>query len=283
MGGGGGPALLVGAAATNVHAAVGGGDGEGAGKEGAGLAAPPAVAAVLGVHFALSPSPMVDGYGEGEVGAGLAAPPAVAAAAPPAAAGGGGGPRGVVAGLLNALGIPVLQGAELEDEEEATALALEGLGIGGEGGQEQEDNGGAALTPEAAVAPQDVVDLAARCGVDVAGDASQREAQKHPQGALPPCAGARPVDDRLQHYAERGAKALRTFLENVKVAKEVVLKDIESINFARAAHNLCACCHTLLPALPSMCASPLPPLTYVFLPTTLAPPSPPLFARSVDS
>jgi len=66
----------------------------------------------------------------------------------------------------------------------------------------------------------------AQCREEEAVGAAQCEAQKHPDGALPPCTGAnaggaRPDDVVLLRYAERGAQALRTFLQNLERGKKV--------------------------------------------------------------
>jgi hypothetical protein len=211
--------------------AVGGGGGGGGGG------APAAVTVAAAARSA-----MTDGRA-GEEGAGL---PAAAAAALPAAAEGGGGARAKhVAGLLSALGIPVPVGAELEDEEEAAARAFQALGIAeGEGAQEQNAPNAGVCTEGTAPTPQEVAAVVAQCREEVAAGAAQCEAQRHPEGALPPCTGAaaggaRPDDAVLQRYVESGAQALRTFLANVKEAKQLLLaqKSMTSVNFARALHK----------------------------------------------
>ena len=186
-----------------------------------------------------------------------------------------------VADLLSALGIAVPVDAELEEEEEATARAFQALGIA-EGEGEQLQNAGGCTEVGTAPLPQQVADVVAKCREEVAVGAAQCEAQKHPEGALPPCAGAaaagaRPFDAVLQRYADSGAQALRTFLRNLAEAKELLLlpKSMASINFARAAFNLCACCHSHL------LRCPVPALSYLLLPSRTplslghSPPPPP--------
>ncbi len=197
--------------------------------------------------------------------------------------GGGGAREKHVAGLLSALGIPVPVGDELDAEEEAAAHAFQALGIAeGEGAQEQNAlNAGVGTAPtpqEVAPTQEEVAAVVALCREEVAAGAAQCEAQRHPEGALPPCTGAaaggaRPDDAVLQRYVESGAQALRTFLANVKEAKQLLLaqKSMTSVNFARAAHNLCACCHSHLLRFPLFALSPLPlppraPLSYAHPP-----------------
>jgi hypothetical protein len=119
-------------------------------------------------------------------------------------------------------------GAELEDEEEAAAHAFQALGIAvGEGAQEQNVLNAGVCTEGTAPLPQEVAAVVAQCREEEAVGAAQCEAQKHPEGALPPCTGAaaggaRPDDAVLLRYAERGAQALRTFLQNLEEAKSLV-------------------------------------------------------------
>ena len=132
--------------------------------------------------------------------------------------------------MLSALGIPVPVGDELDAEEEAAAHAFQALGIAeGEGAQEQNAlNAGVGTAPtpqEVAPTQEEVAAVVALCREEVGAGAAQCEAQRHPEGALPPCTGAaRPPDAVLQRCAESGAKALRTFLTNVEEAKQLLLE-----------------------------------------------------------
>jgi len=125
-------------------------------------------------------------------------------------------------------------GAELEDEEEAAAHAFQALGIAeGEGAQEQNAPNAGVCIEGTAPTPQEVAAVVAQCREEVAAGAAQCEAQRHPEGALPPCTGAaaggaRPADAVLQRYAESGAQALRTFLQNVEKAKQLRVVTLDS-------------------------------------------------------
>ena len=104
--------------------------------------------------------------------------------------------------------------------------AFQALGIAeGEGAQEQNAPNAGVCTEGTAPTPQEVAAVVAQCREEVAAGAAQCEAQRHPEGALPPCTGAaaggaRPDDAVLLRYAERGAQALRTFLQNLEEAKK---------------------------------------------------------------